>query len=208
MSSDLYVTHWQLISLSSMLLLGTNTSYRYIIRVMFNWWKSVGFFNYFVLAFGQSKGKWIRVGSWPKKSHTYFPDFLFNGTQKQTSFKSSLHILVKLSWGSASPPWNVGTEWTDSIASNLSLASDFHSFSELEIMCSETDASVDQSSLWLPCSINLPLLFHHDWFSRWISFSGKELGKTFARISIILLLCILAQFPKFLDPLSIFSTSF
>ena len=75
-------------------------------------------------------------------------------------------------------------------------------------MCSEIDPSVDKSSLWLSCSINLLLLFHHDWFCPWISFSGKELEKTFARVSITLVLCILAKFPKFLDPLSMFSTFF
>ena len=45
---ELYITHWQLISLSSMVLLGTSTSYRHIIRRIFNWWKSAGIFNNFV----------------------------------------------------------------------------------------------------------------------------------------------------------------
>ena len=111
--------------------------------------------------------------------------------------------LVKPPWGRANPLfWNVGRKWTDSIASNLLLVFDSYPFQELEIMCLGID-SLDLLRLWLPYSLNLPHFF------LWWSIPSEKflslLEQTFARVLITLVLCILSQFLKLIDPLSDFS---
>ena len=95
--------------------------------------------------------------------------------------------------------------WTDSFASNLLLASDSHHFWWLEIMCLETYPSWS-IKVMAPLHNKSPTSFSI------MTDSIREvpfwLEQTFARVLITLVLCILSQFPRFLDPLSVFPTFF
>ena len=91
------------------------------------------------------------------------------------------HVLRwKIPSRSESPSfWNVKNVSIDSIVSNLLLASDSYPFGELEIMCLETEPSVDLLKLWLS----------------WLILSLKffcRLEQNFARVLITLVLCILS----------------